>query len=69
MNLGDIAVDVFEESVKKELTLSEFLEFLLKNNKIIPMVKEVKQQKVSGVIYVPKKYAGKRVLIIIQEDS
>lgn len=66
MNLGDIAVDAFKEGT--EMTWVGFWDFLLNNKKITPMIKEVKKQKVSGVIYVPKKYIGKRVMVIINGD-
>jgi len=65
MSIGDIAREVLQE--RSEITLKELFKFLLTNKSITPFWKTVRSQKTSGVIYVPKKYQGKRVLIIIEE--
>ncbi len=69
MTISEIAEEMLDQKNVSEITLSDFLNFLLKNKDYIPMVKEVKAQKVSGVIYVPKKHRGKRVLVIIENGS
>jgi len=67
MSLGDIAEQIMSE--KKVISIKDFLYFLLVKTGFKSMIKEIKAQKVSGVIYVPKKYVGKRVIVIIQENG
>ena len=70
MSISEIAEEVFaEEKAAKIPGILEFLEILLKSNKVTPFFKEVKAQKLGGVIYLPKKFVGKRVLIVVENED
>jgi putative transposon-encoded protein len=70
-NLGDFfGYKVVEDNSVTELKLPEKVIDYLKNNHIAENVehilrKEIKTQKFSGILYVPKEFIGKKAIIII----
>lgn len=66
MSFDEIAEEVLRD--KRDITLVEFITYLQKN-KLNVVTKVVKSQKASGVIYVPARYKGKRVILIVQDEK
>ncbi len=45
------------------------MDLFLDNDDYNCMIKDVKAQKISGVIYVPKKYVGKKCFLVLSEGD
>jgi len=58
------ATEVLKE---KEISFLDFINYL-KAHKIEILEKEIKAQKVSGAIYVNKKFIGKKVIVLINNE-
>ena len=65
MSISEIAEEIMKE---KEISFEDFLNYL-KNKKIDFLVKTAKATKNYGYIYLDRKYANKKVILIIENES
>ena len=65
MSISEIAEEAFKES--KEITFLDLVNYL-KNKKVNFLLKEIKPGKLSGYVYLNKKHANKKAIIIFEDE-